>query len=171
MIVKKALYGLKSSGFSWKKMLTQNLMDMGYKSTIADPDVFIRPAVKADGYKYYELLLTYVDDCLCVSANPQDTMDTLGKIYDLKDTVKPPERYLGANIREWQLPDGRTVWSSSGKDYVKNAVNICKDLLHSDGKHLKSGKTAERPMPKTYRPELDVSPVYWEQSCQVGTNN
>jgi Reverse transcriptase (RNA-dependent DNA polymerase) len=29
MIVKKALYRLKSSGFSWKKMLTQNLMDMG----------------------------------------------------------------------------------------------------------------------------------------------
>jgi Reverse transcriptase (RNA-dependent DNA polymerase) len=159
MIVKKALYGLKSSGFSWKKMLTQNLKDMGYKSTIADPDVFIRPAVKADGFKYYKILLTYMDDCLCVSANPQDTMDTLGKIYDLKDTVKPPERYLGANIKEWQLPDGRTVWSSSGKDYVKNAVNVFKDLLHDDGKQLKSGKNAERPMPKTYRPELDVSPV------------
>jgi hypothetical protein len=46
-----------------------------------------------------------------------------------------------------------------GKDYVKNAVNICKDLLHDNGKQLKSGKNAERPMPKTYRPELDVSPV------------
>jgi hypothetical protein len=62
--------------------------------------VFIRPAAKADGFKYYKFFLTYVDDCLCVSANPQDTMDTLGKIYDLKDTVKPPERYLGANIKE-----------------------------------------------------------------------
>jgi Reverse transcriptase (RNA-dependent DNA polymerase) len=30
MIVRKALYGLKSSGFSWKKTLVQNLMDMGY---------------------------------------------------------------------------------------------------------------------------------------------
>jgi hypothetical protein len=28
MIVRKALYGLKSSGFSWKKTLTQNLEDM-----------------------------------------------------------------------------------------------------------------------------------------------
>jgi hypothetical protein len=64
MIVRKALYGLKSSGFSWKKTLTQNLVDMGYKSLIADPDVFIRPAAKPDGTEYYEFLLTYVDDCV-----------------------------------------------------------------------------------------------------------
>jgi hypothetical protein len=48
-IVKKALYGLKTSGFSWKKMLTQNLEDMGYKSSIADPDVFMLPAAKTNG--------------------------------------------------------------------------------------------------------------------------
>jgi hypothetical protein len=46
------LYGLKSSGLSWKTMLTQNLMEMGYKSTIPDLDVFIRPAVKPDGFEY-----------------------------------------------------------------------------------------------------------------------
>lgn len=158
-IVKKALYGLKSSGFSWKKMLVQNLEAMGYKSSIADPDVFIRPAAKANGFEYYEMLLTYVDDCLCVSANPTEMMDALSKIYDLKDTVKPPERYLGANIRKWQLPDGREVWAMSGKDYVKNAVRICKDMLMSDGRTLRSGKYTDRPMAKTYRPELDVTPV------------
>jgi Reverse transcriptase (RNA-dependent DNA polymerase) len=150
MIVKKALYGLKSSGFSWKKMLTQNLEDMGYKSSIADPDVFIRLALKPDGTEYYEFLLTYVDDCLCVSAQPEDTMNVLGKIYDLKDTVKPPERYLGANILRWQLEDGRECWAMSGKDYVKNAVNICKGLLAGDGKTLRTGRNAERPMAMTY---------------------
>jgi hypothetical protein len=159
MIVKKALYGLKSSGFSWKKMLTQNLNDMGYKTSIADPDVFIRQAAKPDGTEYYEFLLTYVDDCLCVSARPEDTMDILGKIYDLKDTVKPPERYLGANIKRWQLPDGRECWAMSGKDYVKNAVDICKGMLAEDGRQLRVGKNTDRPMPKTYRPEMDVSPV------------
>jgi Reverse transcriptase (RNA-dependent DNA polymerase) len=125
MIVKKALYGLKSSGFSWKKMLTQNLMDMGYKSTIVDPDMFIRPAVKADGCKYNELLLTYVDDCLCVSANPQDTMDTLGRIYDLKDTVKPPERYLGANI----LRMATTGWTNSMVIVGKGLREECRQYL------------------------------------------
>jgi hypothetical protein len=134
--VKKALYGLKSSGFSWKKMLTQNLEDMGYKSSIADPDVFIRAAAKPNGDEYYEFLLTYVDDCLCVSARPEDTMSILGKIYDLKDTVKPPERYLGANVMRWQLPGGRECWAMSGKDYVKNAVAICRGILAEDGRTL-----------------------------------
>jgi hypothetical protein len=140
-------------------MLVQNLMDMGYRSTIADPDVFIRKASKPNGFEYFEFLLTYVDDCLCISARPEDTMEVIGKIYDLKDTVKPPERYLGANIKKWQLPDGREVWSMSGKDYVKNAVKICKDLLATNGKTLKSGRQAKRPMARTYRPELDVSQV------------
>jgi hypothetical protein len=84
-------------------MLTQNLEDMGYKSSIADPDVFMRTATKPNGDEYYEFLLTYGDDCLCVSVRPEDTMDILGKIYDLKDTVKPLECYLGANIKRWQL--------------------------------------------------------------------
>jgi hypothetical protein len=91
-IVKKALYQLKL-------LLSQGLEDMGYKATVADPDVHIRLAVKPNGFKYYEFMLTYVDDCLCVSANPKETMDVLDKIYDLKDRVKPPEQYLGANIK------------------------------------------------------------------------
>ena len=86
-------------------------------------------------------------------------MDILGKIYDLKDTVKAPERYLGANIMKWQMPDGQEVWAMLGKDYVRNAVNICKGMLAEDGKVLRSGKHAERPMPKTYRPEMDISNV------------
>jgi hypothetical protein len=94
-----------------------------------------------------------------VSARPEDTMDILGKIYDLKDTMKPPERYLGANIKKWQLPDGREVWSMSGRDYVKNAVKICKEMLIKDGKQLKTGQGTKRPMPKTYRPELNVLQV------------
>jgi hypothetical protein len=150
---------LKSSGFSWKKMLVQNLWDMGYRSTIADPDVFMRKASKSNGFEYYEYMLTYVDDCLCVSHRPEDTMDVIGKIYDLKDMVKPPERYLGANIKKWQLPDGQEVWSMSGKDYVKNAVKICKEMLLTDGKTLRSSKKAERPMAQTYRPEMDISHV------------
>jgi hypothetical protein len=119
----------------------------------------MRKAAKPNGFEYYEYLLTYVDDCLCVSHKPNETMEMIGKVYDLKDTVKPLERYLGANIRHWQLPNGREVWSMSGQDYVKNAVKMCKDLLLKDGKTLRGGQSAERPMAKTYQPELEVSLV------------
>jgi hypothetical protein len=37
----RALYGLKSAGASWHAMLAQELCDIGFVSTIADPDVWI----------------------------------------------------------------------------------------------------------------------------------
>jgi hypothetical protein len=47
----------------------------------------------------------------------------------------------------------------SGRDYVKNSVKICKDLLLKDGKTLRGGQSAEQPMARTYQPELDVTQV------------
>jgi hypothetical protein len=61
----------------------------------------MRKAAKSNRFEYFEYMLTYVDDCLCVSNRPEETMNVIGKIYDLKDTIKPPEQYLGANIRKW----------------------------------------------------------------------
>eukprot|EP00978_Attheya_sp_CCMP212_P041306 scaffold235055_cov31-Attheya_sp.AAC.1 len=57
MIIKKALYGLKSSGASWRNMISQTMLDAGYENTYADPDVWRRRAVKDDGMHYYELIL------------------------------------------------------------------------------------------------------------------
>ena len=39
---------------------------MGFKSSIADPDVWIRPATIADDEKYYEFILVYVDYLLLI---------------------------------------------------------------------------------------------------------
>ena len=41
MIVKKALYGLKSSGAAFRAHLAETLYDLNYKPTKADPDVWI----------------------------------------------------------------------------------------------------------------------------------
>jgi Reverse transcriptase (RNA-dependent DNA polymerase) len=67
MIIKRALYGLKSSGAAWRNMLASSLMDMGYKSSLADADVWTKPNIKPDGFEYYEMILVYVDDILVVS--------------------------------------------------------------------------------------------------------
>ena len=98
IIIRRALYGLRSSGAAWRKMLMQVMLDLGYTNTLADQDVWRRAATTKDGFEYYELVLIYINDILCVSHKPKETMDSLAGLYDLKDTVKPPERYLGANI-------------------------------------------------------------------------
>lgn len=75
MIIRKALYGLKSSGAAWRSLLASTLREMNFKSTTADPDTWIRPAVKANGFEYYEMILVYVDDILCVSHDSDSFMN------------------------------------------------------------------------------------------------
>ena len=50
MIVVRALYGFKSSSAAFRALLTETLYDLGYLPTKADPDVWIRLAVKANGF-------------------------------------------------------------------------------------------------------------------------
>ena len=41
---------------------------MGFESSRADPDVWMRESVRKDGVtKYYEYVLLYTDDCLVIS--------------------------------------------------------------------------------------------------------
>ena len=47
-IVFIALYGLKSSGAAFRKIIEERLDNMGFKSSIADLDVWMREAMKSD---------------------------------------------------------------------------------------------------------------------------
>ena len=47
-----AMYGLKSSGAASRALSAEQLDEMGFKTSIADPDVWIRPVTKADGEQY-----------------------------------------------------------------------------------------------------------------------
>ena len=162
MIIRKALYGLKSSGYSWRKTLSETLFDMKYESTVADPDVYRRRSSRANGEHYWEFVLTYVDDILCVSEKPEATMDVLSKVYALRDKAVEPDRYLGANVAKVQLDSTgevpRTAWSMSSNDYVKGAIDIVKEMLAEDKRYLKTIKGNDRPMSENYRPEEDTSP-------------
>ena len=44
---------------------------LNFKSCLADPNVWMRPAIKSDGNTYYEYILLYVDDALVVSENAE----------------------------------------------------------------------------------------------------
>ena len=46
-------------------------LDMGYRPSRANPDVWLRPGIKEDGYKYWEMILCYVDDVLAIAITPK----------------------------------------------------------------------------------------------------
>ena len=48
-------------------MLAETLHDLDYKPTKADPGIWIRPAVKPDGFEYYEYVLTLKKKHLSIS--------------------------------------------------------------------------------------------------------
>jgi Reverse transcriptase (RNA-dependent DNA polymerase) len=85
MVLCRALYSLKSVGASWRAMFSGSIKDLGFNSTMIDPDVYIRKNFRNDSTPYYEMILVYVDDVLCISSEPKGVMEALGELYELKD--------------------------------------------------------------------------------------
>jgi hypothetical protein len=162
MVVKlaRALYGLKSSGALWQAMFNSSLLDMGFQSTIADPDVYRQANTKPCGFKYYEYLLVYVDNVLIVLHSPKIHLEKIKESYVLNpSSVGPQRQYLGTDVEQVTRPrdnTGRKYWSFSAHTHVHNAVQNVKLLLQEEGWGLKS--TAKAPISSTtYRPEMDVT--------------
>lgn len=84
-----------------------------------NPEVWMRPKVKPNGDKYWEYVLCYVDDILCISHEPQVVMVYLASKYTLKKgSVKETDAYLGAEVKMWTIdgaenPNKRTCAMSS----------------------------------------------------------
>ena len=158
LIFVRALYSLKSAGSSWRAELAPVLKDLDFIPTLVDPDVWIREAVCEDGFKYYEMLLVYVNNILAVSHKATDVIKYITALYRAKEgSIKPLGIYLGTNIIKVQMPDGREVWGSSSRDYVNNAVITVERLFEEDGKGYTLSNTVKSPFPSGYKPEIDVT--------------
>ena len=154
-IIMKALYGLKSSGAAFRALLAETLDDMGFRSSHADPDVWLRPAAKPDGEKYYEYVLVYVDDILTISFDPKEPMKGIQKGFKFKnDEIQEPNIYLGAKLEKKML-NGRKTWTMSSKDYVKLSIQNIEQQVEK--KNMKFPCTAVTPMSSDFVPELDAS--------------
>jgi hypothetical protein len=122
----KALYGLKSAGAAFRAHLASILRDhMGFTSSYADGDVWMRKASKPTGELYYEYALVYVDDVMILSAKADAEIEELRAHFTLKiveDPAKGPCRYLGATIGRYIHPDESASWYISADDYLKKAI-------------------------------------------------
>ena len=134
MVVVHALYDLKSSGASWRRFFAQTLRYLGYVSSKADPDVWLKAEKKPDGTEYYAYVLVYVCDVLHLYHDPDTFMNRLAEVYRLNDgSVGEPDRYIGATIEKVQLDDGSVAWSMTSREYVTNAIQNLEDTLAHDG--------------------------------------
>ena len=70
-IIVQALYGLKSSGATWRAHFASTLRDIGFIPSYADPDMWYREASSEESIlDDYEYILIYVDEILCIAKDP-----------------------------------------------------------------------------------------------------
>ncbi|KAL7527793.1 hypothetical protein ACHAWF_002307 [Thalassiosira exigua] len=157
-----ALYGLKSSGASWRKMFKDFIVTyLKLTPSRVDGYMYYRKASKPDGTPYYELLLVYVDDVLAISHDPKKIMETIEKRFEIKnDEYGPPTAYLGGELERFTIPGtNESPWSLLSTQYEKAAVANVETMLKEEGREFKteSGGKAQRrnPIPSGYKPELD----------------
>ena len=157
-LIRRALYGGKSAGRDFRNHLRECMKHLRFESCPADPDVWMRPAMKADGSEYWEYVLLYTDDVLIVSDKAEQTLRSeIGKYFRLKESsIGPPKIYLGGHMRLVTLENGLKAWAFGSSQYVRAAVDNVEKYLVSTGQKFPS-RAPNTPLSSDYRPEVDTS--------------
>ena len=151
IIIRKALYGLKTSAARWHEVLADSLCKIGFHPSKADPDLWVK-----DCSTHYEYIATYVDDLLVMSKDAMGIIRQLEEVpYPLKGTGVP-EYYLGGDITrtDWVGPKGSTM-AFGARTYIRNICEKIETLFRdTEVSHLKNYGS---PLLEGYHPELDAS--------------
>jgi hypothetical protein len=158
VLIVRALYGLRTSGKSFRDYLAKHLREMGYVSSRADPDFWMKPATKQDGTEYYCYVICYVDDVAVAMEDPQEFMKELSKRFTLKEgSVEEPTLYLGADVTKWYIAEsdepGKVRWALGSTKYTRRAIADLEVELDAINRKLPSKVTT--PLASGYRPEID----------------
>ena len=142
VVLKRALYGLKTASASFHKFLGDFLREMGFEPTRADQDLWIK---KSEQYEGYDYIATHVDDIIIVAKNPLEYMSHIEQHFQVRDVTDSPEYYLGNNIAK---RNGKMVIST--KKYLKEVFRKYQE------KHGALPKE-NLPLKPKEQPELDDS--------------
>ena len=147
MIIRKAQYGLKSSGKCWHDRLFDVLQWMGFTPSKAEGDIWMR-----DMGDHYECVAVCVDNLMIASKNPQAIIDAL--------TSKP---------HNFKLKGTGKVDFHLGCDYFRDddgtlCVGPRKCIERMEAAHKNHFGTApsqkvQSPLEKGDHPKLDDSPL------------
>ena len=147
MIIRKAQYGLKSSGKCWHDRLHDVLLTMGFFPSKAEEDIWMR-----DAGDHYEYIAVYVDDLLIASKNPQGIIDQLQAkphAFKLKGTGEV-DFHLGCDY--FRDKDGTLCVGP--RKYIERMESSFKNHFGSA-----PSQRFQSPLEKGDHPELDDSPL------------
>ena len=108
---------------------------LGFKSSLADPNVWMRESVIAEGAEYWEYILRYTDNVLVISDTGEKTLRYgIGKYFQLKEeSIGEPKIYLGGYIRKVTLENSQDAWAFGSSQYCQVAVDNVETFLAEIG--------------------------------------
>lgn len=131
----------------------------GFWSCKSDLEFWTRKSTKPNNDAYWEYVLLYVDNCMCVSYNAKKVLeDEIGKYFCFKSkSIGRPDICLGNKVLLVTLSNGVQAYALSLSRYVQNSLNNVNENMKKKG--LKFPKRTSAPFPNRYRPEMDISNV------------
>ena len=143
LIIRKALYGLKSSGLRWHERFADVLRSMGFFPSKAENDIWMR-----DKGDHYEYIGVYVDDLIICTKEPRAIIEALQieHKFKLKGTG-PVEFHLGCDFE--RDDDGQLCYTP--RKYIEKMLENYLRIFGSLPKPAKS------PLVSGDHPELDTS--------------
>lgn len=143
LLIKKALYGLRTSGARWHDRFFDVMTELGFKPCRAEPDIWLR---ENDGV--YEYIAVYVDDLALAMRNPEEFIRLLTDDYKFKlKGTGPISFHLGMDF--YREDDGTLCIAP--RKYIEKIIDNYKRLYGTPPKH------AQAPLEKGDHPELDTS--------------
>eukprot|EP00984_Skeletonema_dohrnii_P026367 scaffold15707_cov94-Skeletonema_dohrnii-CCMP3373.AAC.1 len=182
LIIRKALYGLKSSGLRWHERFPDVLRDMGFTPCIAEPDIWMRamdkdgnvikdtakkkpmkstttekPIPLEDG-SYYKYIAVYTDDLTIASRDANAIISTLTGKYKFKLKGTGELHFLlGCDY----FREGKTLCASPRKYIEKMEENFIRWF------GMKPARKVTSPLEANDNPELDTSEFLEEQDIKI----
>ena len=153
LIIREALYGLKSSGLRWSERLAACLQELDYFSCKNENDAWMK-----DCRDHCECIAVHVDDLVIVSRDPKTFVSKLEDVckFKLKGTG-PIEFHLGCD--DWRDKDGALCHAP--RKYIEKCTDNYKRLFGT------GPKMASSPLPQGDHPELDTSELLDLEKTQI----
>ena len=146
LIIKKALYGLRSSGKQWHERFANCLRDEGFTPCKTEPDVWIWPD---KDQSCYEMVAVYVDDLALGMKDPEAFLSVLTNKYKFKlKGLGPISFHLGCDFNRDQ--DGTLCMSP--QQYIDRMATEYERMFGT-----KPHTRVTSPLEKNDHPETDDS--------------
>ena len=123
---------LQSAGAAFRSHLATCMKSMGYETSKAYPDLWLKlESIPEDEIQYYSYLLCNLDNKHLIDHNADGVLQHLHQSFPLKPGFDSPEMYLGTKLHMTRLYNRLWAWANSPLKNVHKAVRNWKAYLEA----------------------------------------